>query len=255
MKKTKKEQRNLNLQSFLITPVQRIPRYNLTLKEINKNTWRDHPDYENLQAAGEQVAKTALYVNQRANEAIKQNQVFELQKKIPDFPVCTFLLHESSPLTVDDKGGLVAPGRVIIKEEGLMQEYGNKKKSIRTVNVVLLTDLLVLYNEVAPLKGSRSSLRRLISGDDNNSLISNIPLVKARLTIPKKMDCEEKGFFLSVSTRQEQLFIIAQTDKSRQEWFDAIQGQVDKLLEAERFYEGTSLLPIIANVRRSLSVL
>ena len=136
-----------------------------------------------------------------------------------------------------------------------MQEYGNKKKSIRTVNVVLLTDLLVLYNEVAPLKGSRSSLRRLISGDDNNSLISNIPLVKARLTIPKKMDCEEKGFFLSVSTRQEQLFIIAQTDKSRQEWFDAIQGQVDKLLEAERFYEGTSLLPIIANVRRSLSVL
>ena len=77
----------MNLQSFLITPVQRIPRYNLTLKEINKNTWQGHPDYLDLIAAGEQVEKTALYVNKRTDDALRQNQVFELQKKISNLDV------------------------------------------------------------------------------------------------------------------------------------------------------------------------
>lgn len=45
------EGKSLDLASFLIMPVQRIPRYNLLLTDMFKNTWAEHPDYENLKKA------------------------------------------------------------------------------------------------------------------------------------------------------------------------------------------------------------
>ena len=40
-----------NLPAFLICPVQRLPRYLLILRDLQKCTPEDHPDYPNLQAA------------------------------------------------------------------------------------------------------------------------------------------------------------------------------------------------------------
>jgi hypothetical protein len=42
------EGKSLDLASFLIMPVQRIPRYNLLLTDMMRHTWEDHPDYNNL---------------------------------------------------------------------------------------------------------------------------------------------------------------------------------------------------------------
>lgn len=36
------------IESLLIQPIQRIPRYSLLLEDLFKNTPMDHPDYENL---------------------------------------------------------------------------------------------------------------------------------------------------------------------------------------------------------------
>ena len=49
--------------SFLIMPVQRIPRYVLLLRELIKNTWEDHPDLENLKSAMKQVQEVGGHVN------------------------------------------------------------------------------------------------------------------------------------------------------------------------------------------------
>ena len=40
---------------YLITPVQRIPRYILLLKDIIKKTPEDHPDYPQLVQAEEKM--------------------------------------------------------------------------------------------------------------------------------------------------------------------------------------------------------
>lgn len=42
----------LDLQSFLIMPVQRFPRYELLLREVLKHTPADHVDRDSLQKAG-----------------------------------------------------------------------------------------------------------------------------------------------------------------------------------------------------------
>ncbi len=39
------------LEALLITPIQRIPRYNLLLKDLIKHTSDTHPDYQNLKAS------------------------------------------------------------------------------------------------------------------------------------------------------------------------------------------------------------
>lgn len=47
---------NLSLESFLVGPVQRIPRYKLLLDELRKHTPDDHPDLPNILAACETVS-------------------------------------------------------------------------------------------------------------------------------------------------------------------------------------------------------
>ena len=53
----------LFLDSFLITPVQRIPRYLLLLQEILKKTPDTHPDHEGLKLAVKDMAAVATQVH------------------------------------------------------------------------------------------------------------------------------------------------------------------------------------------------
>ena len=43
-----KEFKLFEIRSFLITPIQRIPRYKLLLDDLKKHTPEKHPDYKDL---------------------------------------------------------------------------------------------------------------------------------------------------------------------------------------------------------------
>lgn len=81
-----KEANKQNLAGFLIMPIQRIPRYHLLLavcslvfslpkfiffniaivfQDLVKHTWKDHPDYNNLRQAAEQMEQTSTLLNQK----------------------------------------------------------------------------------------------------------------------------------------------------------------------------------------------
>jgi hypothetical protein len=53
----------LSLESFLVLPVQRIPRYKLLLDEVKKCTPSDHPDYADISAACETVCARSTKSN------------------------------------------------------------------------------------------------------------------------------------------------------------------------------------------------
>ena len=76
----------LTLDALLIMPVQRIPRYELLLKELIKHTTCDHPDYHLLQEAQKEVHELALKINQMEKEAneteANANRVKELEHLI-----------------------------------------------------------------------------------------------------------------------------------------------------------------------------
>ena len=47
----------------MILPIQRIPRYELLIKDLLKNTWKSHPDYSGLQEALANVKDAAVKLN------------------------------------------------------------------------------------------------------------------------------------------------------------------------------------------------
>ena len=61
------------IESLLIMPVQRIPRYTLLLEDLFKNTPSDHPDNENIFKAIQGLKKVAAHVNL----SVAKNQNFD----------------------------------------------------------------------------------------------------------------------------------------------------------------------------------
>ena len=59
-----------NLESLLMTPVQRIPRYVLLLTDLLKSTPNQHPDKQNLAGALEFISELAEYINEKKRENV-----------------------------------------------------------------------------------------------------------------------------------------------------------------------------------------
>ncbi|XP_046858472.1 uncharacterized protein LOC124451915 isoform X3 [Xenia sp. Carnegie-2017] len=75
-------QPGLDLPAYLITIVQRIPRYLLLLKDLFKKTSIEHPDYNNLQTALTRMNKVAHYINSQLQEVHSRKALQELRSTV-----------------------------------------------------------------------------------------------------------------------------------------------------------------------------
>lgn len=75
---------NHTLDSLLLMPIQRVPRYELILKELVKRTREDHPDYENLKDAQSKAQKTAEALNEHIRQIENETKVVEVMKSFPN---------------------------------------------------------------------------------------------------------------------------------------------------------------------------
>lgn len=76
------ESEGLLLNSYLIMPIQRIPRYALLLRAVLEYTNPSHPDYENLKVAQQKVEEVSSYINQKIDEMISKNTAQQLTKEL-----------------------------------------------------------------------------------------------------------------------------------------------------------------------------
>ncbi len=107
-------------------PVQRIPRYNLLLRELVKHTWPMHPDFAVLDAGVERLSNIAMFLNEKKREAEALQRTFHVQEIL-------------------DKGGSnvqVANGSRRYLHEGEL--YDNQGKAIV---VYLFSDLMVICGD------------------------------------------------------------------------------------------------------------
>jgi len=81
-----KEFQGQDISSILITPIQRITRYMLLLKEVIKFTRADHPDIKDLNKAFQEISDAITKVNETKRnidrEKKRQEDVGRLKKKI-----------------------------------------------------------------------------------------------------------------------------------------------------------------------------
>lgn len=110
------------LASLLITPIQRVPRYEMLLGAIIKFTPEDDPCYENLVLAKAAMHEIAHSINERVRESEGREKVFKLSKE----------------LKLDS---LVTAARMYI-QDGVLKEI-SKKKPASATTVYLFNDLIM----------------------------------------------------------------------------------------------------------------
>lgn len=90
------------LESYLILPVQRIPRYQLLLADLVKHTSPEHVDYRNLVSAQAKMAAVAAHVNEKQKVFEAMHHVLRINdlfgKQLTAGTGIKVRAHESIPL-------------------------------------------------------------------------------------------------------------------------------------------------------------
>lgn len=66
------------LETFLVTPIQRPPRYSLLLRELIKNTDETHPDWKDLNTASTRIEAITMYLNEKRRDFDARFKMFAL---------------------------------------------------------------------------------------------------------------------------------------------------------------------------------
>jgi FYVE/RhoGEF/PH domain-containing protein 5/6 len=177
-----------SMESLLIEPVQRIPRYRLLLEDLLKSTLPSHTDYESIKNALESICIIAA----ENNEAIRQQE--ELDKV---YQVMQQMEYKGSINLLDNED------RKFLKQNDLMRQCRRGRKSFR---FWLFNDLL-LYGEAS---------KPLILGKYN--LNRDIPLNQCNVS----SEDEGEEYVMTVESPSKSFIVWFQDRVLRDEWVNAI---------------------------------
>ena len=127
-----------NLQSLIILPIQRLPRYKLLLTEILKNTEKGSDGYKDLENALNNISKLTSTLNSRMKEFDARQKVGEIERRF------VFESHKKSNWT------LMKPHRAFVKEGKLSKIDRTGKANEKTF--FLFSDCIIYATNIAHSK-------------------------------------------------------------------------------------------------------
>jgi len=184
-----------SLHSFFILPIQRVPRYELCLKEIIKLTPDDNPDLDNLRECFEKVCNVNKSINDRIKEFQDRDKVKSIEQRFG----------------IGQNISLVAPARKYIKE-GYLKKV-SRKKDIRYL-FILFSDTLIYCSET---KSQKLKLHQRLEFD----LYFKI----------KKVDNNRKygNKCFELNSTQKSFLCVCDDNATRESWYNDIQQCLDKM--------------------------
>ncbi|CAD8077633.1 unnamed protein product [Paramecium sonneborni] len=120
--------RGIDLNSFLVKPIQRLPKYALLVKDLVKHTWKSHPDYQNLEQTLIAFLQVTKKIDHQMGNILKNQALFDLQKKF--FDVLNINIVESTR-------NFILSETVYLKQ---LQE--------EPVNLYLCSDMIILSKKI-----------------------------------------------------------------------------------------------------------
>ncbi|XP_037109745.1 FYVE, RhoGEF and PH domain-containing protein 6-like isoform X2 [Syngnathus acus] len=179
---------NLALKHYLLKPIQRIPQYQLLLRDYLKNLPKDSADYKDTEDALAIVREVANH----ANDIMKQGDNFQKLIQVQ----CSLNGHRE----------IVQPGRIFLKE-GVLNKLSRKLMQPRMF--FLFNDSL-LYT--TPLQSGQFKFNNMLS------------LAGMKVSRPSQEACQNEFIVESV----ERSFILSASSASeRDEWLRAISAAID----------------------------
>jgi len=145
----------LSLASYLIMPIQRIPRYKLLIEELLRNTTDSHPDHPNLVKGLDLVSHVAKHINSEMHASENRQTILRIQGEFT---------HAVS---------FVSPSRRFIKQGALTKKC---RSSDKVYEFFLFNDLLVYASKgiITQVTGPRFKVHQEIPIDAAFS-ITDVP--------------------------------------------------------------------------------
>ncbi|KAJ5074647.1 faciogenital dysplasia protein [Anaeramoeba ignava] len=265
------QNQNLSIESLLIMPIQRLPRYVLLLEDLFKNTPKNHPDYEHLKKALTEMKATTTKLNDEKSEREKQEKVIEIATKITEHSKSKLGLQIIDParrLIYTDKFQLnfeqkLFPYQIFIFSDSLLlcqlkkprftlkQQVEESKYRLSAKSFIHFSNDIEIHKyigkeEFSPITVTRrkSKTEQKKSSNVDNISNSNSPLLSLQRD-------QNVYFFIKISFLNDLNFFvfIAQNQTQRDQFLDKILSQISIFREAtktlkQQFHLQSSILNV-----------
>jgi hypothetical protein len=202
------------LSSYLILPIQRIPRYELLLRELKRQTVPSNPAFDNINKALSLVRQTATHINETNKRVENMHKLIALQKRIKgdmkDFVLVQPHRHQ------------IREAQVSLSEPHKQSLFGTIKKGNR---------IIFLFNDILLWTNYEYEYKTFV----NVASISNIDIIEPYIV---EISTSEKFIHLNFWTEKgappdPNSFKGRELKQTRDEWFNGLTKLVDEA-QAER---------------------
>ncbi|CAD8099608.1 unnamed protein product [Paramecium primaurelia] len=187
-----------NLESYLIKPVQRLPKYVLLLKDLIKHTWQSHPDYDSLQESLNKFIEVNYKIDILMDNVLKNQMLFELQK----------LFFDSINVSI------VESTRRYIQSETINVLVSKQQKS---VIVYICNDMIILTQR------------------NQNALVKQHEKLYEYIYLNEKSYCKNKPetqyckFLFTVSSQEQSITFICQDFEQKQKLLNLFESLINNI--------------------------
>jgi hypothetical protein len=189
----------LKLNSLLITPIQRIPRYKMLLEDVIKKTPDKHPDKDALKQALQQIGDVAQHIEERLKEYEMTKVMLNIQNSL-----------------AGGQPNIIAPGRKLLKQGKLMKVPRAGGTHGQHRYFVLFSDILMYCKLKYGLPNNWSPPR---AGALECGCVLPLKAIKAEMVVGK-------GVF-KLSCQKEELILYSVEGGSAQDWVDSINQAIE----------------------------
>ncbi|KAJ0012507.1 hypothetical protein NQD34_016841, partial [Periophthalmus magnuspinnatus] len=182
---------SLTLQHHMLEPVQRLPRYELLLRDYLKKLPEDHPDYQPAQKSLQTISMATVHSNSAIEKAEGLRKLLEVYEMVGEEEV-------------------VNPTNEFLKE-GRLVKLAARNTSAMERRLFLFNNFLLCCSPKFSLVGQRYTVRYRIGIDGMNVL----PTVN-----------EGHPFTFQVSGKEKTVELQASSEEERDEWIKVIQEAI-----------------------------
>jgi len=203
------------LEGLLVTPIQRVPRYQLLLQQLHKYTWNTHPDFQNIEQSLERMKNTAMHINEKSKETISFRKLLAVQSLITGM-----------------KNEIIDPQRKFVKEGVLYQLIKGKWKSRY---FFLFNDRLIRTKESSD-KGTYSFLDKVnLRQVEINRTIKFSSSKKEGETNSKKKKIIENSFMIK-HPHPIEFIVSAESAEEKEDWINKLNANIHQCQVNFEFY-------------------
>jgi FYVE/RhoGEF/PH domain-containing protein 5/6 len=217
----------LALDSYLVLPIQRLPRYQLLLSELKKSTPADDPTLPDITDALSRIVNIAAAINESLHLKDSVEKVRALQAQF-----------EKDARYMD----IVTPNRVLIKEGPLKKKYSKDSRQLASAK----NYHFFLFNDILLYASASKSWNKVSYKMKHYHSLLELDIQSGNTAVPGKKAAKDTGAFdIGITAKGKSFTVTCADETERDAWYQALKDTVasckvsSKELTVSKF-DGTS---------------